>query len=46
VGVAGELTDHTAVAVVSFWVAVVVGGATFVPSPLQPLRRGRIGVAH
>lgn len=43
-GVAGELTDHSAVATVAFWVAVVVGGATFVPSSLQAWRHGRIDV--
>lgn len=44
VGVAGELADRGSLATVAFWVAAVVGGATFVPSSLRALRHGRVGV--
>lgn len=44
VGVAGELTDRPLLATAAFWVAVVVGGVTFVPSSLRALRHGRVGV--
>ncbi len=43
-GVIAELADLSSLATVAFWIAVVVGGATFVPSSLQALRDGRIGV--
>ncbi|MGD9704634.1 MAG: heavy metal translocating P-type ATPase [Acidimicrobiia bacterium] len=43
VGLIAELADLS-FASVAFWVAVVTGGATFVPSSLRALRDGRIGV--
>ncbi len=44
VGVSAELADLTLLASVALWVAVVTGGATFVPSSLRALRYGHIGV--
>lgn len=44
VGIAGELTDTAMLADVAFGVAIVVGGATFVPEALVRLRRGRLGI--
>ena len=44
VGAVAELTDRDSLATVAFWTAVVVGGATFVPSSLRNLARGRVGV--
>lgn len=44
VGVVMEWVDHSGVADVAFVVAVVVGGATFVPSAVRGLLRGRLGV--
>ena len=43
-GVVAEVADAESVATVAFVVAIVAGGATFVPSALVGLRRGRLGV--
>jgi cation-transporting ATPase G len=44
VGIVFELTDAEAAATVSFVVAIVAGGATFVPGAVRGLVRGRLGV--
>ena len=44
VGIVFELTDAEAAATVSFVVAIVAGGATFVPGAVCGLVRGRLGV--
>ena len=44
IGIAAELADRSDMASVAFIVTVIVGGATFVPSSLVALRRGRLGV--
>lgn len=44
VGVILELTDAEVAARAVFVVAILVGGATFVPGALKGLRRGRLGV--
>lgn len=44
VGIACELTDTAMLADIAFGVAIVVGGATFVPEALVRLRRGRLGI--
>ncbi|MEZ5229029.1 MAG: heavy metal translocating P-type ATPase [Acidimicrobiales bacterium] len=44
VGIVFELTDAEAAATVSFVVAIVAGGATFVPGAVRGLTRGRLGV--
>jgi len=43
-GVVAELSGGEAVSTAAFVVAIVVGGATFAPSALLGLRRGRLGV--
>ncbi len=44
IGVVLELADQSEPAKVAFVVTVVAGGATFVPSSLDGLRHGRLGV--
>ncbi|MCC6434379.1 MAG: cadmium-translocating P-type ATPase [Acidimicrobiales bacterium] len=44
VGIGFEVAGSEAVAVVAFGVAVVAGGATFVPGAVRGLARGRLGV--
>ncbi|WP_040495345.1 heavy metal translocating P-type ATPase [Ilumatobacter nonamiensis] len=44
-GIIAELTDAPGVADVAFVVAIIVGGATFVPGAVTGLVRGRLGVA-
>ena len=43
-GAIAELSGGDAVATVAFAVAIAAGGATFAPSALLGLRRGRLGV--
>lgn len=43
-GVVAQLSGGEAVATAAFVIAIVVGGATFAPSALLGLRRGRLGV--
>ena len=43
-GVVAEFADAEPVATIAFVVAIVAGGATFAPSALIGLRRGRLGV--
>ena len=43
-GVIAELSGGDAIATAAFVVAIVAGGATFAPSALLGLRRGRLGV--
>jgi cation-transporting ATPase G len=44
VGIVFELTDTEAAASAAFVVAIVAGGATFVPGAVRGLGRGRLGV--
>ncbi len=44
VGIAAERVDAAAVGRVAFAVAIVAGGATFVPGAVRGLGRGRLGV--
>jgi len=44
VGMVGEWTDTATLPEVAFGVAIVVGGATFVPEALMRLRDGRLGI--
>jgi cation-transporting ATPase G len=44
VGVVFELTDAEAAGTAAFAVAIVAGGATFVPGAVRGLARGRLGV--
>lgn len=43
-GVVLELSDAETAARITFVIAIVAGGATFVPGALRGLRRGRLGV--
>ena len=44
VGAAANMAGASGMAVAAFVVAVIVGGATFVPSSLRAVLRGRVGV--
>jgi len=44
VGMVGEWTDAATLPEVAFGVAIVAGGATFVPEALERLRRRRVGI--
>lgn len=44
IGVAADLANRSAAATAAFIMAVIAGGATFGPSSLSALRRGRLGV--